>query len=202
METLKIKANLRTELGKKATKHLRREEKVPCVLYGGEKNVHFTALEKSFKGLVYTPSSFLLNIDIDGTEYKAIKQDIQFHPVTDKIIHIDFLQISDDKPVTIPVPVHLEGFAIGVKAGGKLQQNLRTLKVRALTKDLPDFVTVDVTDVALGKTVKVGSLQFDNLELLNNKDSVVAAVKLTRAARGAAGAGEEGAEGTEETAAE
>jgi large subunit ribosomal protein L25 len=200
MKSIEIKGELRTSTGKKDSKKLRKEEKVPCVLYGGEKNIHFAVLEKDLKKLVFTPNVYLVDLNIDGKNHKAIVQDIQFHPVTDRVIHIDFYEIFEDKKVTIAIPVELQGLAEGVKAGGKLQVLNRKLKVRALYKDLPDTLQINVENVGLGKNIKVGEVNFDNLEMLNSANTVIATVKLTRAAKGAmvAAASEEKAEETAE----
>lgn len=185
MKTIEIKGHLREGLGKKETKKLRKEGKVPCVIYGGEAPVHFYADANAFRPIVITPNVYLLKLDVNGTIYNAIMQDIQFHPVTDEVLHVDFLQFSDDKPVKIEVPVKIEGFAKGIKAGGKLKVNLRRLKVRALAKDLPDTISVDVTELGLGESVKVGAVNVENLELLNATDVPVATIIITRAARAA-----------------
>ncbi len=186
MKTIEIKGTKRTDLGKKATKQLRSEGQVPCVIYGGEENIHFSAPEKEFKSIIYTPSVYIINVNVDGTSYPCILQDTQFHPVADQMLHADFLQIKEDKPVNIEIPVELKGLAEGVKAGGKLQLEKRKLKVRGLAKDLPDTLKIDITELGLGKTIQVGALSYDNIELTTAKNAVVVAVKLTRAARAAA----------------
>ncbi len=198
MQTIEIKGTKRTDLGKKATKQLRKEEQVPCVIYGGKEVVHFSAPEKEFRNLIYTPNIYLVKLVIDGADYNCILQDSQFHPVVDQLIHADFLQINDTKPVNIEIPVELQGFAEGVKEGGKLLLEKRKLKVRALAKHLPDTLKIDITNLTLGKTIQVGSLSFDNLELTNAKNAVVVAVRLTRAARAA----QTGTAATEEAPAE
>ena len=205
MKSIEIKGELRKATGKKDSKGLRREEKVPCVIYGGKENIHFSVLEKELKKLVFTPNVYLVDLDLDGKKHKAIVQDIQFHAVTDRVIHIDFLEIFEDKKVVINIPVVMQGLAEGVKAGGKLQVLNRKLKVKALFKDLPDTLDINVENVTLGKNVKVGELAFDNLEMLNDANTVVASVKLTRAAKGMASsdteeAAEESAEETTESA--
>ena len=161
---------------------------MPCVLYGGGENIHFTVQADELRKLVYTPHIYVVDLLIDGKKYNAIMKDIQFHPVKDTILHIDFYQINEEKPIVMEVPVQLEGLAEGVKAGGKLSLQIRKLKVKALYDKIPERLTIDVSHLGLGKTVKVGELKYDNLELLNAKDAVVCAVKLTRAARGAAAA--------------
>ncbi len=187
MKSIEIKGELRESLGKKSTKNLRKKQHVPCVLYGGEKNVHFSVFENDFIKLFFTPNTYLLDIVIGEKTYKAILQDAQFHPVTDGILHVDFLEIAEDKAVKISIPIHTTGFAKGVKEGGKLQQDIRKIKVKALPGNLPDFVEVDVTNVGVGQSIKIGDLQFENLELLDPKSNVVAAVKVTRAAKSAGG---------------
>ena len=169
-------------------KTIRKSNGVPCVLYGGKENVHFTVTNDMLRNLVYTPDIYLVNLDIDNKKITAIMKDIQFHPVKDTILHVDFLEIDATKPIVIGVPVQLEGLADGVKAGGKLTLQIRKLKVRALYENVPEKLTIDVSKLGLGKTIQVGQLSFKDLELLNAKDNVVCAVKLTRAARGLAAA--------------
>ncbi len=186
MQTFDIKGTKRVPGGKKATKALRASGMVPCVIYGGAEEVAFSVVEGDFKNLVYTPHIYIVNVDIDGQVFKAILKDIQFHPVSGKILHVDFLQISDDKPVTIAIPVKINGNSEGVKAGGKLQLEMRKLSVKGLPANLPDVLDIDITNLGLGKVIKVGELKYDNIEVLNAKNAVVVAVKLTRAARAAA----------------
>ena len=188
MQVFDLKGEVRNDLGKKATKAVRYAEKVPCVLYGGEANVHFAVLDKDLKKLLYTPNVYLINLDLDGKSYGAVMRDIQFHPVKDTILHVDFYQIDETKPIVMEVPVQMEGLAEGVKAGGKLTLQMRKLKVKALYNAIPEKLIVNVSHLGLGKTVKVGELSYEGLELLNAKEAVVCAVKLTRAARGAAAA--------------
>ncbi len=192
MKSIDIIGSLRTETGKKATRDLRRNNQVPCVLYGVKKDenglpvaTHFTVTVEGLRKLVYTPHIYVVNLNIDGQVVNAIMKDIQFHPVTDAILHIDFYQINEEFPITMEVPVQLEGLAEGVRAGGKLVMQVRKLKVKALYNNIPERMVINVTNLGLGKTIKVGELQYDNLEILNAKDTVVCAVKLTRAARGA-----------------
>lgn len=185
MQVFNLKGEQRQDLGKKATKALRVDAKVPCVLYGGGENVHFSATESDLRKLLYTPNVYLVKLDIDGKELDAIMLDIQFHPVTDKALHIDFYQIFEDKPVVLEVPVRTEGFAIGVQAGGKLNITTRKLKVKALPKDMPDELVINVEKLDLGKSIKVKDLDIEGVEIVNAKSVVVAQVKLTRAARAA-----------------
>ncbi len=190
MKKIELKASKRAVIGKRATKDLRKEGKVPGVLYGGKEVKHFIIEEKQLKALVFTPNVYIISLNIDGEKVEAILQDIQFHPVSDMILHIDLLQIADDKDVVIEIPVILNGFAEGVKEGGRLSLEQRKLRVKALPANLPDTLEISIDHLKLGDSVKVGSLSFDNLEMLNAKNSVVAAVKLTRAARAAQQAGE------------
>lgn len=192
MKSIEIKGSLRTDLGKKATRELRNNNGVPCVLYGVKKDenglpvaTHFSVPTDGLRNLVYTPNIYLVNLDVDGTVVTAIMKDIQFHPVKDNILHVDFLQVEENKPIVMEVPVQLEGLAEGVRAGGKLALQIRKLKVKATYNTIPERLVVDVTALGLGKTIKVGELSYEGLELINAKEAVVCAVKLTRAARGA-----------------
>ncbi len=188
MKTFELKGELRTEFGKKANKALRNAEKVPCILYGGEENINFSVNEKDIKKLIFTPHVYIVHLTISGKKYVAIKQDLQFHPVADEVLHVDFKQIFEDKPVAMNIPVKLTGFAVGVRAGGKLNLDARYLKVRGLYSNFPDRLEVDITNLELGKTIQVAELNFDNLDIQNAPNAIVASVKLTRAARGAAAA--------------
>ncbi len=188
MKTFELKGNVRSGLGKKATKADRASDSVPCVLYGSGENVHFSATNSDLRKLIYTPEVYIVNLDVDGKKTKAIMKDLQFHPVSDKVLHIDFLEVSEDKPVVMEIPVKLQGLAEGVKAGGKLALEMRKLKVKGLYKDFPEEIVIDVTSLGLGKSIQVGAVKVDKLELLNAKNAVVTQVKLTRAARGAAAA--------------
>ena len=192
MKSIEIKGSLRTETGKKAAHSLRQNNGVPCVLYGMQKDengnqvaTHFTVTVDGLRKLVYTPHIYVVDLNIDGKIVNAIMKDIQFHPVTDAILHVDFYQIDESKPIVMEVPVKLEGLAEGVKAGGKLALQIRKLKVKALYNLIPERLVVNVTNLGLGKTIKVGELNYEGLTLLNAKEAVVCAVKLTRAARGA-----------------
>ena len=188
MQVFDLKGEVRNDLGKKATKAVRYAEKVPCVLYGGEANVHFAVLDKDLKKLLYTPNVYLVNLDLDGKSYGAVMRDIQFHPVKDNILHVDFYQIDEAKPIVMEVPVQLEGLAEGVKAGGRLAASVRKLKVKSVYTQIPERLNIDVTSLGLGKTIKVGELHFDGLELVTSKEVVVCQVKMTRSARSAASA--------------
>lgn len=188
MKTFELNGTVRTDLGKKATKADRVAENVPCVLYGVTDNVHFTATKSDLRKLIYTPEVFIVDLTIDGNKSKAIMKALQFHPVTDNVLHIDFYQITETKPVVVEIPVKLEGLAEGVKAGGKLALEMRKLKVKGLYPQIPENIVIDVTELGLGKSIQVAKVTAANLEILNAKNAVVAQVKLTRAARGAAAA--------------
>jgi len=187
MKTFDLKGTERTDLGKKASKAERVAESVPCVLYGGASaNTHFTTTVSDLRKLIYSPDVFVVNLEIAGKTSKAIIKDLQFHPVSDKVLHIDFLEVNETKPVTVQIPVKLEGLAEGVKAGGKLALEMRKLKVKGLYTQIPEQIVIDVTALDLGKSIQVGEVSVENLEILNAKNAVVCQVKLTRAARGAA----------------
>lgn len=185
MKTFKIKGTVRQEVGKKNSKYLRANDLVPCVLYGGEKVIHFQAHENDFRKVIYTPEVFQIDLEIDGQNYGAFVQALQFHPVTDKLIHIDFLQIRENVPVRLEIPVHLEGYAKGIQQGGRLKTNLRTLKVKGLSKNIPDEIKIDVTNLNLNESIRVEDIKVENIEILNTKSVPVASVVVTRAARAA-----------------
>ncbi|WBX76763.1 50S ribosomal protein L25/general stress protein Ctc [Tenacibaculum ovolyticum] len=198
MKSITINGSQRESVGKKATKALRNAGKVPCVLYGGDKPVHFSAEEKSFKPLVFTPDVFTASIEIDGKKYSAVLQDIQFHPVTDRIIHVDFYQLFDDKMVTMNIPVKLAGTSPGVLNGGALRFTNRKLKVKALPANLPDFLTADISGLKIGNKLFISSLFNDDYTFLHPDNTVVVQVRTSRNAT----AEEETEEATTEAAAE
>ncbi len=182
MKTIEIKGELRKELGKKSTKQVRKAGNVPCVIYGKENNIHFFAHENSFKKLIYTHEAHLVNIKLEDKEYKAVLHAQQFHPVTDRLLHADFSQIYENKPVIIDIPVTITGESVGVKAGGKLTIKRRHLKVRGLAEHLPEELLVDVTDLKIHNSLKIGDLSFENLELLDSKIVTVVTVGTSRVA--------------------
>ena len=213
MKTFQLAAEPRTALGKKAAKALREENKIPVVLNGGEifdlpytgtlkegekiveigngKGLITTDLavtQDAVRKLVYTPDIFAIELDVNGSKRMAVLKDIQFHPVKDTILHIGLLEVNDKKPVTIEVPVKIEGHAEGVKAGGKLTLSMKKLRVKAVYTEIPERMIINVDHLGLGKTIQIADLHFDGLELMNAKNAVVCAVQLTRAARGAAAA--------------
>ena len=210
MKSITITGSQRESVGKVSTKALRNAGKVPCVLYGGDKPLHFSADEVSFKNLVYTANVYTATIEVDGTKYHAILQDIQFHPVSDKILHVDFYQLFDDKLVAMNIPVRLVGASPGVINGGSLSFAKRKLSVRALPADLPDFINADISQLKIGMKIVVSDLADDKFTILHPETTVVVQVRTARSAvmpedeeegeEGEEGASEEGA--TEETATE
>ena len=214
MKTFKLQAEPRTDLGKKAAKALRDENKIPVVLNGGDvvtlpyetplkpgeklveigngKGLLTTDLVvkvDDVRKLIYTPDIFAIELDINGEKKNAVLREVQFHPVKDNILHIDLLEVNDKKPVVVEVPVKLEGHAEGVKAGGKLTLSMKKIKVKAIYSNIPERVVINIDKLGLGKTLQIGDLHFEGLELMNAKNAVVCAVQLTRAARGAAAKG-------------
>ena len=188
MKSITIQGQKRESVGKKSTQALRDAELVPCVVYGGEQPINFSTPEKSFKNLVYTPDAHTVVIELEGKKIDAVLQDIQFHPITDKILHVDFYQLSADKPVVMEVPVRITGRAKGVVAGGVLRQSFRKLKIKALPANLPDEIVVDVTPLRIGNKLYVGSIKNEAYTFLHPDNAVVAAVKMSRNAMKNAGA--------------
>jgi len=183
MKSIEIKGSLRTELGKKSSKELRKTGNVPCVIYGKEKNVHFHAPELSFKNLIYTPEAHLVDLIIDNKAQKVVLKDVQYHPVSDKILHADFIEVFDDKPVIINIPIKVSGDSIGVIAGGKLNIKKRNLKVKGLPGDLPEHLDIDITNLKIHESVKVGDMSFDKIELLDPKKLMVLTIATSRVAQ-------------------
>ena len=193
MKEITINAQARTEYGKKASRDLRRAGQIPAVFYGVEKGENGLPLAKSIQisekelaKLLYTPNVYIVNLVVDGKPVKAILKDLQCDFVTDRPVHVDFYQITEDKPVVLEIPVKLNGLAEGVRAGGKLALNVRKLAVKALYTQFPDTLDIDVTNLALGKSMKVAELSYEGLEIITSKEVVVCAVRMTRAARAAA----------------
>lgn len=185
MKTLQIEAVKRDLYGKKAAKAVRREGLIPCVLNGAGESITFAVDTKAVKPLIYSPSSFIVELTLDGKTYQAVMRETQFHPVREEILHIDFYLVQPNKPVAIAVPVRLTGNAEGVKVGGKLVLSARKLVVSARVEDLPDEIVVDVTPIGVGKTVFVGDLKYEGLKFLTPATTAVCAVRVTRASRGA-----------------
>jgi large subunit ribosomal protein L25 len=185
MKTFSLNGKSREALGKKDSAKLRNEGKVPCVIYGEELPIHFSVEAKDLQKLIYTPDVFIVELTIDGKKSSAIMKDLQFDPVSDAVTHIDFLKINNDKQIKIEVPVNVTGFAKGIRAGGKLQVEVRRLKVQALPKFLPDSIDIDVTELDLGQSLRVSDIKMENVVILNNKSVPVVRIMITRAARAA-----------------
>ena len=186
MKTIAISAAPRADYGKKATKAVRRQGLIPCVIYGGGETVSFAIDEKAVKPLIYTPNSYIVEIEIDGKIEKAVMRETQFHPIREQVLHVDFYRVIDGQPVAIALPVRLTGNAEGVKIGGKLALSARKLVVKGLMENLPDELVVDVTPLKVGQTIFVGDLAFEGLQFLSPATQAVCAVRVTRASRGAA----------------
>jgi len=186
MKSITIKGSERENVGKKATKAVRDAGAVPCVIYGGNQPVHFSAEEKEFKSLVYTPNAHTVVIDLGSKKFNAILQDIQVHPVSDKILHIDFFELKDDKEIIMEVPVKVTGTSPGVLLGGVLNLNQRRLKVKALPKNLPDFVEANISELQMGNKLYVTKLVANDFKLMHPDNTVVCQVKISRAAMKAA----------------
>ncbi|MCR9226755.1 MAG: 50S ribosomal protein L25/general stress protein Ctc [Flavobacteriaceae bacterium] len=181
MKSITINGSQRESVGKVSTKALRNAGKVPCVLYGGDKPVHFSADEIAFKDLVYTPNAYTAVIELeDGQKFDAVLQDIQFHPVTDSILHVDFYQLFEDKPITMKIPVRLEGNSPGVRNGGRLLFRKRKLSIRALPALLPDFITVDISKLRIGQTIAVETILSDDYTFLHPDSTAIVQVKASR----------------------
>ena len=180
MKTLAISAKLRNGTGKKDSKALRNQGNVPCVLYGGEKQVCFYAHENDFRNLVYTPDVFIVELDIEGEKCRAVMQDLQFHPVTDKLLHLDFLEIFDDKEVTVTIPVHLKGNAVGIRDGGILSFRRRKIITRAIPGNLPDYIEINIEDVEIGQSIFIKDLRDERYTFLAPDNAVVVGVRIAR----------------------
>ncbi|WP_347158296.1 50S ribosomal protein L25/general stress protein Ctc [Pontibacter chitinilyticus] len=185
MQTLEIIGFKRANLGKQQAKDLRNESFVPGVMYGGEEQVHFYAPAILFRDLVYSPEVYEVDLNIEGTHYRTVLQDAQFHPVNEMLLHVDFLLLHEDKEVKMDIPVKMVGVSPGVLAGGKLVTKLRKLKVKALPANLPDYVEVDISDLELGKSIKVGKIKTGDYEILTNTLAPVATVTIPRALKSA-----------------
>lgn len=183
MKSIAISGSARQNVGKRDTKQLRYEGKVPCVLYGGEQQVHFSVSAADLRDLVYTPEAMFVDLALDGTAYRAIMQDIQFHPVSDQILHVDFLELFDKKPVKMEIPVRLTGTSPGVRSGGKLLQNFRKLQVFGMPKDMPDYIEVDINQMEVGDVKRIKDLKLENVKILQAKESTVVSVSQSRATR-------------------
>jgi len=187
MESIALKASLRKETGKKSSKATRAQENIPCVLYGGKANMNFFAAESDFRHLLFTPTVYIVHIDIDGNNYNAIIKDLQFHPVTDRLLHADFFEIADDKPVTVEIPVKITGSSKGVREGGKLMMDKRKVKVKGFTKDIPAEIEIDITELGVGKSIRAGEIiTGGKYDVVFAKETPIVSVRTTRAAAAAA----------------
>jgi len=195
MKNLLLSGSLRENVGKKDAKALRNQERVPCVLYGGEKQVHFSLTQKQFAQLIFTPEVFVIELTLNNETVKVILQDIQYHPVSDLVIHADFLQITEGKAVTVSLPTAFEGASIGVLAGGRLEKKMRKIRVKGLIENLPEGFTIDIEPLAIGDSVRVKDLSIEGVEFLDVPGSVIVAVKTARGADLDEDEGEEGEEG-------
>ena len=199
-----MKALKRETTGKKATKQLRKEGLVPCNIYGESKDANgkpaamaFAISARDLRKVIYTPHVYVVNIDLEGEPHTAVIKELQFHPTTDAVLHVDFYEVNETKPITIGIPVHLVGLAQGVRDGGRMNLSIRKINVTAPYKNIPEFLDVDVTDLRIGKSIKVGQLSYEGLEMATSKEVVVCSVKMTRAASKNAAAEEEEAAAAE-----
>jgi len=199
MKSITIKGSKRESVGKKATKALRNAEMVPCVVYGGNEPISFSAEEKAFKDLVYTPNAHTVVLDMDGTKINAVLQDIQFHPVTDRILHVDFYQIFDDKEVTMEIPVKIVGTSRGVRAGGVLRVVTRKLRIKALPSNLPDAIEVDITNMRIGNKMYVTAVENETYKIMHPDNTVICQVRTSRTAIADTDDEDEEEEGAEKT---
>ena len=189
MKEISVKGQQRTDTGKKATKLLRKEGLIPCNLYGeAETALSFSTSLSEIRKAIYTPDVYVVNLNIDGKEHKAIIKELQFHPTTDALLHADFYEINEKKAITIGIPVKLNGLAQGVRDGGKINLSIRKINVTAPYEQIPEILNIDVTNLQLGKAIKVGELSFEGLEIATSPEVVVCSVKATRASRSAAAA--------------
>ena len=195
MKEINVKGQKRSDLGKKASKEMRKEGMIPCNLYGEAKNangqpeaVAFMVPMTELRKVVYTPHIYVINLDIDGKKHTAIMKELQFHPVTDALLHVDFFEINEKKDISIGIPVNLVGHAQGVRDGGRMSLSIRKLVVKAPYKQIPEKLDIDVTAMTIGKSIKAGELNFDGLEIITPKDVVICSIKMTRAAAAAAAA--------------
>jgi len=197
MKEINVKGQKRNDLGKKASKLLRKEGLVPCNLYGEAKDenglpkaMSFASSMSELRNIVYTPHIYVINLIIDGESHTAILKELQFHPVTDALLHVDFYEINDQKPITIGIPVKLTGLAQGIRDGGRMNLSIRKINVTAKYQDIPEHLDIDVTDLKIGKSIKVGDLHFEGLEMATGKEVIVCSIKATRKSNAAATATE------------
>lgn len=195
MKTVSLSGAPRVHVGKKDAKLNRKEGKVPCVIYGGKEQIHFTLPELSFNKILFTPEVYIVEIDVDGKKYKTILQDVQYHPVSDKVLHADFLEIIEGKKLIVALPVKFSGIAPGVTKGGKLMVKYRKLRVKGEIDKMPEFIEVGISNLEIGQSVKVRDINLDGLTVVDTPNAVIVQVKMARGAKAAAAeAAEEGEE--------
>ncbi|HHL57806.1 MAG: 50S ribosomal protein L25 [Bacteroidetes bacterium] len=197
MKKVSLSGSLRENVGKKDAKKHRREGKVPCVLYGGKEQIHFTAPELNFGKLIFTPEVFEVKLDIEGKEYSAVLQDVQYHPVTDKVLHADFLEIIPGKQIIVGLPIKFEGTSPGVIRGGKMIKKMYKIRVKGLIEEMPDYLVIDISELEIGGSVKIRDIELDKLALLDPPNSVIVRVKMARAVEEVVSEEEEEVEGAE-----
>lgn len=194
MKTFDLKGNVREGSGKKLAKQIRKQGLVPCEMYGGSENLHFNVDAKAFGKLVYTPDVFLVNLDIDGKKHQGIIQEVQFHPVTDEVLHVDFVEVVEGKEIVVKIPVVIKGNSVGIRNGGKLRLIKRALKVKALAKNLPDTLDIDISKLNIGDTIKVIDLNFEGLNLIDPQSAMVVGVVSSRVSKSMEEGEDEGGE--------
>lgn len=197
MKTVSLSGSPRGNVGKKDAKSLRKQGLVPCVIYGGEKQIHFFLDERDFTKLLFTPETYVVNLKIGEAEHSTLLQDVQYHPVSDKVLHADFLEFDDKKTVKVSIPVRIVGTSTGVLKGGSMKQVMRKLVVKALAKDIPDYIEVNISKLDIGDSFKVKDLKIDKLEFIDRLNNVIVAVKVTRVVVSTDEEEAEGAEGAE-----
>ncbi len=183
MKTIEINGSARQELGKKSSKAIRKNGNVPCVIYGKEENIHFFAPEASFKGLIYTAEAHFVTLNLEGKQYTLVLKEAQYHPVSDQLLHADFVQVFEDKPVIMSIPIKVFGDSAAIKAGAKLHIKKRYLKVKALSKDLPEHISIDITDLKINHSIRVGDMNAPDLEFLDIKSVAIVTVAASRVSK-------------------
>ncbi|MBN3036417.1 MAG: 50S ribosomal protein L25/general stress protein Ctc [Bacteroidales bacterium] len=193
MKTVSMSGAPRAHVGKKDARRIRNEGHIPCVMYGGKEQIRFSLDEKAFSRLIFTPDVYLIDLEIAGKNHKAIIQEVQYHPVTDNVVHVDFLELTGDRPIKIAIPVHIEGVAKGSLKGGKMHKKMRKITVKGMLEHIPDHLTVHVDDLDIGQSARIRDLKYEHLEFLEKPDSVIVSIKTARGAAATA-AEEEAAE--------
>lgn len=182
MKSIDVKVSARKNLGKKQSRALRLNKQIPCVLYGGKETVHFSAQENAFKNVIYSRDVFLINLDMEGEQHQAILKEVQYHPVSDNILHIDFIELLPGKPTVVSIPVNVTGSSVGVLEGGKMRQRKRYVKVKGMIHDFPESIDIDISELKIGQSVLCGDLNLDKIEILEPKRAALVSVISSRAA--------------------